>query len=249
MWPLPTYTEAAWEFTPGKAEHDARDTILTDGRLVCEDGWKLACEIRATRFIRYPFYPGAFSIEIQVDLPFGEGRAVGAWLVVENAPADGLAINGEAEYSDDGGDGDEGLQATYFLNGTSPPIHEANAKLPVSILDEETAEAYLKFFCAHVWSDAGGFWIVSGRSDIPFHAYPHLAVHEASLAAIQGPEYQGMSDDGQFLFRAWVCYGGALFVAHFAVQRSGMIEMLDDKMVIESMGAPQDRRIGGLRAY
>lgn len=245
MWPLPQYVEPDWSYAPGKTEQKALANILTDGRFVCDDGWEFRSEVLATRYIRYPFYPGAFSIEIQIDLPFGEGRAIGSWLIFDGAPADTPSDDDESINRDEG----EAPNSTYFLNGSSPPIHEVNAKLPVSIPDRETAQAYLKFFCAHVWADAGGFWIVSEPRDIPFEMNADLSAYAEFLEAIRNPEYQGTSDDGHFLFKVWVCYGGALFVADVAVQSSGMVDMLDDENIIEKMEVFEDKRIGGLRVF
>lgn len=245
MWPKPFYADSLWEFEPNPSEASALESLLSDGRLVDRDQWNIPLEVVAKRFIRYPFYKSGFSVELLVELPFGEGRAMGVWLVEAGSPVDRPeALDGLAEQ--DGSGRIEG-HSVYFLNGTSPPIHEANAKFPISLPDEKNAAAYLAFFCAHVWAEEGGFWIVSGTQDLPFLDRGDRSSHDDILSALHPPKFLGRNEDGHFLFECWVCYSKALFLVEFAVQSSGMVEMLNDDPKIENLDICEDKRESGLR--
>ncbi|CAN0244698.1 unnamed protein product, partial [Chrysoparadoxa australica] len=52
----------------------------------------------------------------------------------------------------------------FRLNGTSPPIHEVNAKAPVKI-NEENVLDYLRFFCYFVRGEEGPFYIAEQADD------------------------------------------------------------------------------------
>jgi hypothetical protein len=48
---------------------------------------------------------------------------------------------------------------------------------------------------------------------------------------IREASYEGKNDQGHMLCDAVVFYSNALFIANFAVQPTGMIEMLDDEPI------------------
>lgn len=118
----------------------------------------------------------------------------------------------------------------YWLNGTSPPIHEINAKAPVKITDDNVLD-YLKFFCFFVRGEEGPFLIAESMSD----PYIPKNVDERTRSVIEGTirpaSYEGKNDKGFFLCDAVVFYSNALFIANFAVQPGGMIEMMDDEPI------------------
>lgn len=118
----------------------------------------------------------------------------------------------------------------YRLNGTSPPIHEVNALAPVKITEDNVLE-YLRFFCFFVRGEEGPFLIIEDMEnpDLPKDMDPQ------SQSVIQGTvrpaTYEGQNEQGHFLCDGVVFYSNALFIANFAVQPSGMIEMLDDEPI------------------
>ncbi len=127
----------------------------------------------------------------------------------------------------------------YWLNGTSPPIHEINAKAPVRITDDNVLD-YLRFFCFFVRGDEGPFLIAESPND------PYLPknVDERTRSVIEGTirpaSYEGKNDKGFFLCDAVVFYSNALFIANFAVQPGGMIEMLDDDPIAADLSVKVD---------
>ncbi|PZP57464.1 MAG: hypothetical protein DI586_00065 [Micavibrio aeruginosavorus] len=127
----------------------------------------------------------------------------------------------------------------FRLNGTSPPIHEVNAKAPVKITDDNVLE-YLRFFCFFVRGEEGPFLIAETMDDpyIPANLDPKTkAVIEGTVRAAS---YEGKNEQGYFMCDAVVYYSNALFIANFAVQPSGMIEMLDDEPIAADLGVKVD---------
>ena len=127
----------------------------------------------------------------------------------------------------------------FRLNGTSPPIHEVNAKAPVKIAEENVLE-YLRFFCFFVRGEEGPFLIAETMDDpyIPANLDPKTkAVIEGTVRAAS---YEGKNEQGYFMCDAVVYYSNALFIANFAVQPSGMIEMLDDEPIAADLAVKVD---------
>lgn len=115
-------------------------------------------------------------------------------------------------------------QNLFRLDGTSPPIHEVNAKAPLQ-LTEQTAADYLRFFCLFVHGEGGPFYLLERLDDPLVADNTALQRYQAHI----GPLRQvGVNEKGHFLMRGLVMYLNALFVVNFAVQPTGMIEMLDD---------------------
>ena len=127
----------------------------------------------------------------------------------------------------------------YWLNGTSPPIHEINAKAPVKITDDNVLD-YLKFFCFFVRGEEGPFLIAESMDD----PYIPKNIDERTRSVIEGTirpaSYEGKNDKGFFLCDAVVYYSNALFIANFAVQPGGMIEMLDDEPIAADLSVKVD---------
>ena len=120
--------------------------------------------------------------------------------------------------------------ALYRLNGTSPPIHEVNAKAPIRVTEQNVLD-YLRFFCFFVRGEEGPFLIAESMQDpyIPQTDDPKTkAVIEGTVRAAS---YEGRNEQGYFMCDAVVYYANALFIATFAVQPGGMIEMLNDEPI------------------
>ncbi|MBL8637330.1 MAG: hypothetical protein JNN09_02410 [Alphaproteobacteria bacterium] len=131
-------------------------------------------------------------------------------------------------------------QGTLFrLNGTSPPIHEVNAKAPVRITDQNVLE-YLRFFCFFVRGEEGPFLIAESMDDpyIPTNLDPKTRT--VIEGTVRGASYEGRNEQGHFMCDAVVFYSNALFIANFAVQPSGMIEMLNDEPIAADLPVKVD---------
>jgi len=127
----------------------------------------------------------------------------------------------------------------FRLNGTSPPIHEVNAKAPIKVNDQNVLE-YLRFFCFFVRGEEGPFYVAETMED------PNMPTEmdEATRSVIEGTirlaEFEGMNEQNHLLCNAVVFYSNALFIANFAVQPSGMIEMLDDEPIAADLPVKVD---------
>lgn len=118
----------------------------------------------------------------------------------------------------------------YRLNGTSPPIHEVNAKAPVKVTEENVLE-YLRFFCFFVRGEEGPFLIAEDLNSPDMPQNMDAQTRSVVEGTIRPATFEGMNEQGYFLCDAVVFYANALFIANFAVQPTGMIEMLDDEPI------------------
>lgn len=118
----------------------------------------------------------------------------------------------------------------FRLNGTSPPIHEVNAKAPIRINDANVLD-YLRFFCFFVRGEEGPFYVAESMEDPNMPAHMDDTTRSVIEGTIRPASFEGMNDQGHYLCDAVVFYSNALFIANFAVQPTGMIEMLDDEPI------------------
>lgn len=136
-----------------------------------------------------------------------------------------------------------GEQGVYHLNGTSPPIHEVNAKSGQK-LTADVVVPYLKFFCFFVRGEEGPFLIIDSL-DCPY--LPKImrapneegeethTEHELLASRYQSVRTFGTEEDGTFRVSATLFYSNAIFVADLLVQPSGMIEMKSDAPVMADL--------------
>lgn len=118
----------------------------------------------------------------------------------------------------------------FRLNGTSPPIHEVNAKAPIKVTDDNVLD-YLRFFCFFVRGEEGPFYISESMDDPNMPTDMDDTTRSVIEGTIRDASYEGKNDQGHYLCDAVVFYSNALFIANFAIQPSGMIEMLDDEPI------------------
>lgn len=118
----------------------------------------------------------------------------------------------------------------FRLNGTSPPIHEVNAKAPIKITQDNVLE-YLKFFCFFVRGEEGPFYIAESMDDPTLPKDMDDTTRSVIEGTIRPASFESMNEQGHYLCEAVVFYSNALFIANFAVQPTGMIEMLDDEPI------------------
>lgn len=118
----------------------------------------------------------------------------------------------------------------FRLNGTSPPIHEVNAKAPVKIKPENVLD-YLRFFCFFVRGEEGPFYVAETMDDANMPTQMDETTRSVIEGTIRPASFESMNDQGHYLCDAVVFYSNALFIANFAVQPTGMIEMLDDEPI------------------
>lgn len=118
----------------------------------------------------------------------------------------------------------------FRLNGTSPPIHEVNAAAPIKVTEENVLE-YLRFFCFFVRGEEGPFLIAEDMDNPDLPQDMDAQTRSVIEGTIRPATYEGKNEQGFFLCDGVVFYSNALFIANFAVQPTGMIEMLDDEPI------------------
>lgn len=127
----------------------------------------------------------------------------------------------------------------FRLNGTSPPIHEVNAAAPIKITDDNVLE-YLRFFCFFVRGEEGPFLIVEDMSNPDLPKNMDAKTQTVVSGTVRAANYEGKNEQGFFLCDGVVFYSNALFIANFAVQPGGMIEMLDDEPIAADLPVKVD---------
>ena len=124
------------------------------------------------------------------------------------------------------------------LDGTSPPIHQMNAEAPIRLTEDNILD-YLRFFCFFVRGEEGPF-LVSETME----TYGLPTMDETTSKAVEGvlrpATYEGKNSDGHYMCDAIVFYSNALFLANFAIQQSGMIEMLEDDPLLQELSVKVD---------
>tara|TARA_R110000868_G_scaffold325832_2_gene586717 strand:+ start:29634 stop:30587 length:954 start_codon:yes stop_codon:yes gene_type:complete len=116
----------------------------------------------------------------------------------------------------------------FRLNGSSPPIHEVNAKASIKI-DSDNVLDYMRFFMFFVRGDDGPFYVAE-RVDDPLLPMASDDKMKAKIKrAIRPARLERINKDGHYIVKASVIYGNRIFLAVMAVQPSGMIDMTNDR--------------------
>jgi len=132
----------------------------------------------------------------------------------------------------------DGKRNIFRLNGTSPLIHEMNAKAPISLETRNQVAAYIRFFTHYVNGPEGSFSIVESTSEIPFAETADTSEHERAQKVLRPfVVWKHPDTPGRWQAAATVYYGRSLFHAIFEVQPNGMIEMLNDKPIVSNLEA------------
>lgn len=127
----------------------------------------------------------------------------------------------------------------YWLNGTSPPLHELNAKAPI-VLTEENCIDYLEFFCFFVRGEEGPFLIAQSMEDTYVPKNLDDKVRMVFEGTLRPASYEGKDDEGNFLVDAVVFYSNAIFITNFKIMLSGMVLMLDDQPIAADLPVKLD---------
>lgn len=130
----------------------------------------------------------------------------------------------------------------FRINGTSPPIHEVNAKAPIRITEENVLD-YLRFFCYFVRGEDGPFYLAETMDDPIMPKDMDDTTRSVLEGSMRPATLEGMDENGNFLCEAIVFYANGLFIAKFSVQPSGMIEMLSDEGITADLKSRVDSPI------
>ena len=128
----------------------------------------------------------------------------------------------------------------FRLNGTSPPIHEVNAKAGIK-LNEQNLFYYLSYFCFFVRGEEGAFYVLCDLDDklLPEGFFDVRSKNESSVMTarqlFRRPRLIGKDDDGKWQASAVLLYSNALFHADFSIEPTGMVSMLSDEPLIPEL--------------
>jgi ATP-dependent Zn protease len=150
----------------------------------------------------------------------------------------------------------DGEGESWWLSGLVDALHEVSSAEQLT-LTEETAVAYLKFFCYFLRADGGSFALLESPNDVNAVAHDDswFEANRATLdpesaelfqrleSARQGAAplvVKGTDDSGRFLIDAAIAYGSIRAASVFAVAPDGEVEMIDDDpfMTMENLVAP-----------
>ncbi|SAL40958.1 nSTAND1 domain-containing NTPase [Caballeronia telluris] len=118
-----------------------------------------------------------------------------------------------------------------WLNSTSPPIHETNAKTK-PLITHDTLLVYLAFFCFFVRGQEGPFLILD-RPENPL--IPSGVDAKAVRAKFREPRVWAQQSDGKWRATALVYYDEAIFAADFLIEPGGMITMKRDTPILTNL--------------
>lgn len=216
-WIGPPSVPGAWRDPPPSLAKELVDRIDLSVLDVTGGNFTDRHPVERVRICRATFYPDHLLVEIQVVASprTGERAAIASFVY--------------------------GPEGATILDGTSPPIHDLNARYIA--LDQLTARLdYVRFFCAHVRGDAGPFRIVENTGDFAFRPRVKKATRERVHALVKPLREDPEATSDLFgraprvNFEALVVYDDVLFRSSFAVTpASGMIEMLDDEPLTKKL--------------
>ncbi|GIV60056.1 MAG: hypothetical protein KatS3mg043_1145 [Rhodothermaceae bacterium] len=126
------------------------------------------------------------------------------------------------------------------LNGSSAVIHETNDEPDELLLNEETADEYLRFFCWAVHGDEGPFYLPASLRELPLRAAPSRAqrdlLHDVRFGVHAHPPFEA----SVVRRRAHLLYGAMVFKAWFQLKAGGEVEMVEDARQEELGELPVD---------
>lgn len=125
------------------------------------------------------------------------------------------------------------------LDGTSPPIHMMNAEAPIKVTEGNVLD-YLRFFCFFVRGEEGPFLVSETMESYGMPTDLDDSTARAVEGVLRPSSYEGKNEDGHFLCDAIVFYSNALFLSNFAVQETGMIEMMEDLPLVQDLPTKVD---------
>jgi len=159
-----------------------------------------------------------------------------------------------------------------LLSGKSAVIHKSNETHPVDLSADGAAEDYLRFFCHHVASEDGGYFLIVEDVDeiISVEQNATLAREDAESVLRSTSQERDVFEkfrielqerilpitrlkplegDPKIRFCATVFYGGALFHCGFGVSTNGMVEMIGDINVVLFAYPEDNLPLQALRRY
>lgn len=143
----------------------------------------------------------------------------------------------------------------FWITGASPGLHDLNARTSgdgapyLDISTADNAAQYLRFFCSAVHGEDGPFRLVETAEELSAHLqddnFPEGVL--AKIGPIRPIRIENETDEAAWRAKAIVIYGADIFESQFKLQRSGMIEMIDDTQISDTVMPLRQVMIQGLR--
>lgn len=150
------------------------------------------------------------------------------------------------EFFEDGNDDKDPFKALYApglgvfpLNWTNMPIYTVNEKAPI-VLSRELAPTYVKFFFDYVRGRHGRFLIVENADEINWKEEPPAKGKEALNRMISDVSIFDEKDDGTLSMQAYMVFKDSLFKANVHVEKTGLVSLSDEQLVVEGMPIHED---------
>lgn len=132
-----------------------------------------------------------------------------------------------------------------LLDGTSAVIHDLNAEISPLLETHHQRLDYLHLFMNWVHASEGRFQPVSTREELQARLLPEglKAAEPAGLTAFIETEPEEETE-ALAHYTGTVLYGGSLFRAVMAVYPQGLVEMIDDDVLLTELPVREEGLIG-----
>lgn len=129
-----------------------------------------------------------------------------------------------------------GAEGVVILDGSSEPIHDLNDRLPLQLKTADAALDYARLFGSAVHGDEGRFQLISAATELS----PYSREDPSQFDELLSPP-EALPEGDEWRVQTVVRYGRTLFRAKFRLQRNGLIEMLEDEMLLTELACGPDR--------
>lgn len=114
------------------------------------------------------------------------------------------------------------------LLGLSATLHALNAKVPLRLTEAATVRTYLLLFTSAIWGEAGRFQIIERADELLLSAGGEIDPAAMAYATEHIVRVEPRAEGDAWRAEAMIAYKGSLFAAHFRIQSTGEVEMIDD---------------------
>lgn len=227
-WHLPPAFSGDWTDLASEAAENAVDRLRAAFPKAWGEG--VAEGVRAVRGMEMSCYPGFDAVEVLFQFEDGDRQKVSQ-----------LALLGP--------------EIAFWVTGASPGLHELNnmrregGQHHLDISTEERATEYLRFFSSAVHGDEGPFRLVPTSEELAAHMKTGetFEVPDGAFSGAVMKRIEGEADETAWESKVPLLYGDTLFQGHLKVQRSGMVEMLEDEPIATDLPAIRQAMGRGLR--
>lgn len=126
-----------------------------------------------------------------------------------------------------------------MLNWTNEPIYALNKRVPIKLNSENVAD-YVRFFFTYVRGVHGRFIISENVDDIQWKEEPPPSARRAIGKMLAPVTLKETSEQGVFHLEAYMMFRDSLFKSQVYVQPDGMIQLIDEELLIEDMPVLDD---------